>query len=95
MVKVLLYTYCIGAPSSRKIAGRLEEDIAFLVLAANNTPDFRTISGFLKEHLRALSDLLLQVFRLCQEAGLVKKAQATNEQEDRRHGKDKTPSGAS
>ena len=40
MVKVLLYAYCIGVPSSRKIAGRLEEDIAFRVLAANNTPDF-------------------------------------------------------
>ncbi len=44
MVKVLLYAYCIGIPSSRRIAKRLEEDVAFRVLAANNTPDFRTIS---------------------------------------------------
>ena len=44
MVKVLLYGYCVGVASSRRIARRLHEDIAFRVLAANNTPDFRTIS---------------------------------------------------
>lgn len=72
MVKVLLYAYCIGVPSSRKIAKRLEEDIGFRVLAANNTPDFRTISDFRKDHLKALAALFLQVLRLCQKAGLVK-----------------------
>ncbi len=72
MVKVLLYAYCIGVASSRKIARRLEEDIAFRVLAANNTPDFRTISDFRKDHLKALSSLFLQVLKLCQKAGLVK-----------------------
>jgi transposase len=72
MVKVLLYAYCSGVASSRKIAGRLEEDIAFRVLAANNTPDFRTISDFRKEHLKALAGLFLQVLKLCQKAGLVK-----------------------
>lgn len=72
MVKVLLYAYCIGVPSSRKIAKRLEEDIAFRVLAANNTPDFRTISDFRKGHLKALAALFVQVLRLCQRAGLVK-----------------------
>jgi transposase len=72
MVKVLLYAYCIGVPSSRKIAKRLEEDIAFRVLAANNTPDFRTISDFRKQHLKALAALFVQVLKLCQKAGLVK-----------------------
>lgn len=72
MVKVLLYAYCIGVPSSRKIAKRLEEDIAFRVLAANNTPDFRTISDFRKDHLKALAALFVQVLKLCQKAGLVK-----------------------
>ena len=51
MAKVLLYAYCVGVPSSRRIARRLHEDIAFRVLAANNTPDFRTISDFRKDHL--------------------------------------------
>src|SRR4030067_1367104 len=71
MVKVLLYAYCIGVPSSRKIEKRLCEDIAFRVLAANNTPDFRTISDFRKDHLKSLSGLFLQVLKLCQKAGLV------------------------
>ena len=72
MVKVLLYGYCIGVASSRRIAQRLHEDIAFRVLAANNTPDFRTVSDFRKDHLAALSGLFLQVLAFCQRAGLVK-----------------------
>ena len=72
MVKVLLYAYCIGVASSRKIEKRLCEDIAFRILSANNTPDFRTISDFRKDHLKALSDLFVQVLRLCRKAGLVK-----------------------
>ena len=72
MVKVLLYGYCIGVASSRRIAQRLHEDIAFRVLAANNTPDFRTVSDFRKDHLAALAGLFLQVLAFCQRAGLVK-----------------------
>ena len=72
MVKVLLYGYCTGEASSRRIARRLHEDIAFRVLAANNTPDFRTVSDFRKDHLGALADLFLQVLALCRRAGLVK-----------------------
>jgi transposase len=72
MVKVLVYSYCVGVPSSRKIEKRLEEDIAFRVLAANNTPDFRTISDFRKDHLKALAGLFLQVLKLCRKAGLVR-----------------------
>ncbi len=51
---------------------RLHEDIAFRVLTANNTPDFRTISDFRKDHLEALTGLFLQVLALYQRAGLVK-----------------------
>ena len=72
MVKVLLDGYCVGVASSRRIAGRLHEDIAFRVPAANNAPDFRTISDFRKDHLAALWDLFLQVLALCQRARLVK-----------------------
>ncbi len=72
MVKVLLYGYCVGVASSRRIAQRLHEDIAFRVLSANNTPDFRTISDFRKDNLEALSGLFLQVLALCRRAGLVK-----------------------
>ena len=72
MVKVLLYGYCVGVASSRRIAQRLHEDIAFRVLAANNTPDFRTISDFRKDNLAALSGLFVQVLELCGRAGMVK-----------------------
>ena len=72
MVKVLLYGYCIGVSSSRRIAQRLHEDVAFRVLAANNRPDFRTISDFRKDHLAALSGLFLQVPALYQRAGMLK-----------------------
>ena len=60
MVKVLPYGYCSGVAPSRRIARRLHEYIAFRVLAANNTPDFRTVSDFRKDHLEALGNLFLQ-----------------------------------
>lgn len=72
LVKVLFYAYAVGIPSSRQIAKELEEDIAFRVLAANQQPDFRTISDFRQQHLAALTDLFVQVLKLCQRAGLVK-----------------------
>ena len=72
MVKVLLYGYCVGVAFSRRIAQRLHEDIAFRVLAANNTPDFRTISDFSKDNLAALSGLFVQVLELCHRIGMVK-----------------------
>ena len=72
MVKVLLSGHCVGVASSRRIAQRLHDDIAFGVLAANNTPDFRTISDFRQDHLAALTGLFLQVLAFCQRAGLVK-----------------------
>ena len=72
MVKVLLYAYCVGLPSSRKIERALVEDVALRYLAANNTPDFRTISDFRKRHIEALRGLFLQVLKLCQKAGMIK-----------------------
>jgi len=72
MLKVLLYAYCIGVFSSRKIKRRLHEDVAFRVISGNNQPDFRTISEFRRRHLAALEGLFTQVLRLCMEAGLVK-----------------------
>jgi len=72
MVKVLLYAYTVGVPSSRKIERKLHEDVAFRYLAAGNQPDFRTIAEFRRRHLEALSRLFVQVLKLCQEAGLVK-----------------------
>jgi transposase len=72
MVALLLYAYSVGVPSSRRIARRCEEDIAFRVIAANTRPDYSCISEFRRIHLEALAGLFIQVLRLCQEAGLVK-----------------------
>lgn len=72
MVALLLYAYCVGVPSSRKIERRTHEDIAPRVLAGNTHPDHTRISEFRRIHLRALTKLFVQVLRLCQKMGLVK-----------------------
>ena len=69
LTKVLVYAYCVGVFSSRKIQRRLTEDIAFRVLAAGNAPDFRTIADFRKTHLTALRGFFEQVLRLARELG--------------------------
>ena len=72
MVKVLLYGYATGVFSSRKLARRLHDDVAFRVLAAGNFPAHRTLSDFRALHLAELSDLFVQVVKLARECGLVK-----------------------
>jgi transposase len=72
MVGVLLYAYCTGTYSSRKIAAKLADSVAFRFLAAGNQPDFRTISEFRRRHGAALAALFVQGLRLCRQAGLVK-----------------------
>src|SRR6266436_3769191 len=72
MTKILVYGYCVGVFSSRRIQKRLAEDVAFRVLAAGNQPDFRTISEFRKLHLKALEELFQQVLRLVLEVGALK-----------------------
>ena len=75
MVTVLLYGYCTGIYSSRKIARQLTDSVAFRFLAAGNQPDFRTVSEFRKRHGVALAGLFAQVLRLCRRAGLVQLGQ--------------------
>jgi transposase len=72
MTKILLYGYCVGVFSSRKIQKRLVEDVAFRVLAAGNQPDFRTISDFRKLHLQALQELFRQMLRITLATGTIK-----------------------
>src|SRR5712691_2624854 len=69
LTKVLVYAYCVGVFSSRKIQRRLAEDVAFRVLAAGNAPDFRTIADFRKTHLLALRGFFEQVLQLARELG--------------------------
>jgi len=72
MLKVLVYAYATGTFSSRKIASKLHEDVAYRVLGSNNFPAHRTISDFRKRHLPEFKDLFVQVVQTAQEVGLVK-----------------------
>ena len=72
MTRLLLYGYCIGITSSRKIEKATYDDLAFRYLSADQHPDHDTLAAFRQEHLEALSGLFLQALRLCQKAGLVK-----------------------
>jgi transposase len=72
LVALLLYGYSRGVYSSRQLARACGERVDVMAVTGLNRPDFRTISDFRKRHLTALSDLFVQVLRLCQAAGLVK-----------------------
>jgi transposase len=71
LVCLLLYSYCIGIYSSRKIAKACERNLAFLAIVGDDRPDFRTISDFRKGHLQQLAALFVQVLELAAEAGMV------------------------
>src|SRR6202166_1264221 len=77
MTKLLVYGYCTGVFSSRRIQKRLQEDIPFKVLAAGNEPDFRTISDFRKIHIGTLLGLFEQVLEMALEVGAVKVGRVT------------------
>ena len=72
MTALLLYSYCCGIYSSRRIAKACRERVDFMSIVGFDAPDFRTISEFRKRHLKALSALFQQVLQLCETAGLVK-----------------------
>src|SRR6202048_3141046 len=72
MTKILLYGYCVGVFSSRRIEKKVVEDVGFRMLAGANEPDFRTISDFRKLHLSALQALFDQVLQIALQAGTMK-----------------------
>ena len=72
MTALLLYAYCNGVYSSRRIAKAARERVDFMSIVGLDPPDFRTISDFRKRHLKALAGLFAQVLKLCERAGLAK-----------------------
>ncbi len=72
MVALLIYSYCTGERSSRKIETHCQTDVAYKVVTANQHPDHTTISRFRKDNQSHLKKLFLEILRLCAEAGLVK-----------------------
>ena len=77
MLKILIYGYASGTFSSRRIAKKLEEDVAFRVLAAGNFPEHRTICDFRKDNLNEFVDLFKQVVQIAKSSGLVKLGRTT------------------
>jgi transposase len=71
MLVLLLYSYCVGVFSSRKIMARCETDVAFRVIVGEDIPDFRRISEFRKRHLERMQPLFIEVLKRCREAGLL------------------------
>ena len=71
MLKILFYGYTQKTFSSRKIAKRLETDVAFIFLSGMQKPDFRTISDFRKNNLKEISKIFVQIVRFCKKLGLV------------------------
>ena len=71
MLAVLLYAYCTGERSSRRVERRLVEDVAYRVVAANQQPDHATVARFRARHQDAIAGLFGQVLGLCVKAGLV------------------------
>ena len=72
MVALLLYAYCVGERSSRRIERRCVEDVAFRVIAANRAPDHTTVSRFRRRHAERLAELFVQLLALCAKAGMVR-----------------------
>ena len=72
MLALLVYAYCVGERSSRKIERRLVEDVAFRVVAANQQPDHATIARFRVTHETAIAGLFGQVLAVCARAGLLR-----------------------
>ena len=70
MIKILFYSYLLNIYSCR--AKALNENIHFMYIAGNSTPDFRTINDFrgkiLKEHIK---ELFAEVVKLLVEEGYV------------------------
>ena len=72
MVKVLLYGYATGTFSSRKLAKKLEEDVAFRVLGAGNFPAHRTVCEFRQRHLKEFQELFVELVRIARETGMIR-----------------------
>jgi transposase len=71
MVALVVYAYCVGERSSRRIERRCVEDVAFRVIAANRAPDHTTIARFRTRFAEPLAELFVQVLALCAKAGMV------------------------
>lgn len=72
MLATLLYAWCLGICSSRRIAKACEDQVPFRWLTGNIQPDHCAFARFRSRHEEAINHLFVQVLSLCHEAGLAK-----------------------
>ncbi len=72
LIKVLFYSYFCNLYSCRKMAQALHENIHFMWLSGNSTPDFRTINDFRGKRLKEkIQQLFAELVRLMADLGYV------------------------
>ena len=69
VIALLLYWYCKGERSSRKIESYCQDDVASRFIMANQQPDHSMFCRFRMRHEAALEKVFLQDLQLCQNAG--------------------------
>lgn len=68
LLKVLFYAYLSNIYSCRKIERALQENIHFMWLSGNSTPDYRTINYFRAKRLKGqIQDLFASIVRMLHE----------------------------
>ena len=72
MLKLLIYGYCQGIMSSRKLAKEIDENVAFRILAAGQRPSHRSLSRFRQQHIDAFASIFAQVVQIAGETGIAK-----------------------
>lgn len=70
MLALLLYAYCRGLRSSRRIEAACRSDLAFRAICAELVPDHIAVARFRADHEKAIRAVFVDVLELCAKAGL-------------------------
>ncbi len=71
MMAVLIFAYMRGVRQSRRIQRLLTENIAFMVISGEQTPNFRTLSEFRRTHHTLLQKVFTKVVLLALELRMI------------------------
>lgn len=71
MLKIVIYGYSHGVTSSRALERRCNDDVAFGLLTAQQSPDLVAINRLRSRHATAFAELFTQSLAFCGRAGLV------------------------
>ena len=72
LLAIVVYGYCTGVFSSRKLEMATYDSVAFRFIAANDHPDHDTIATFRRRFLKQIEGLFVQVLLLAREMGMLK-----------------------